>query len=362
MAKSKKIITGIVFIVTIAVTAVLILFIMKGNKASKKGGFPGGFPGGAGAGFGGAAAISVRTVVAENTSLNDFVTTNGEIETQTAIEVFPQIGGKVVQMKVTLGSHVEKGDVIGYIDPSEPGSYYAQSPIVAPISGSILSSPAKTGQKVNASSVITKIGDIENLQISAKIPERYVAELKIGQKAEIRLEAYPDAVFIASVVRISPVVDAATRTKEIILNFDKADPRINAGMFAKVKLYTTVYSGHIAIRQDSLINNSDEYYLYVVNEDGETVTKRQVTLGKNVDGFYQILDGVKVGESVVIEGMLSLYEGAKIKDVDKVVPEEKAEAPKFGGGDFPKDGNMPPKDGNNNEKSEKGKKSKKGGN
>ena len=258
----------------------------------------------------------VRTVVANEVILQDYVMTSGDIQTQTSIEVFPSIGGTIVQMNVSLGSPVKKGDVIGYIDPSEPGSYYAKSPITCPISGSILTAPAKPGQKVQASSVITKIGDIENLQISAKIPERYVAELAVGQKAEIKLEAYPDVSFSASVVRISPVVDSATRTKEIILNFDKKDSRINAGMFAKVKLFTSAYKGTFAIGQDSIVSNSDKNYLFVVNDD-DTVSKREVTLGKNVDGYYQILSGIEFGETVVTEGMLTLYEGAKVRDIGK---------------------------------------------
>ncbi|MDD7610613.1 MAG: efflux RND transporter periplasmic adaptor subunit [Spirochaetales bacterium] len=258
----------------------------------------------------------VRTVVANEVILQDYVMTSGDIQTQTSIEVFPSIGGTIVQMNVSLGSPVKKGDVIGYIDPSEPGSYYAKSPITCPISGSILTAPAKPGQKVQASSVITKIGDIENLQISAKIPERYVSELSVGQKAEIKLEAYPDVSFSASVVRISPVVDSATRTKEIILNFDKKDSRINAGMFAKVKLFTSAYKGTFAIGQDSIVSNSDKNYLFVVNDD-DTVSKREVTLGKNVDGYYQILSGIEFGETVVTEGMLTLYEGAKVRDIGK---------------------------------------------
>ena len=257
-----------------------------------------------------------RTVVANEVILQDYVMTSGDIQTQTSIEVFPSIGGTIVQMNVSLGSQVKKGEVIGYIDPSEPGSYYAKSPITCPISGSILTAPAKPGQKVQASSVITKIGDIENLQISAKIPERYVAELAVGQKAEIKLEAYPDVSFSASVVRISPVVDSATRTKEIILNFDKKDSRINAGMFAKVKLFTSAYKGTFAIGQDSIVSNSDKNYLFVVNDD-DTVSKREVTLGKNVDGYYQILSGIEFGETVVTEGMLTLYEGAKVRDIGK---------------------------------------------
>lgn len=315
MANKKTITTWITIILVIAITAIGIVVVNK-SKDNKKGGMP--MMGGGGRYV--PSATSVRTVVAENSVLHDYVVTNGEIETQKSIEVFPSIGGKVVEMKVSLGSPVKAGDVIAYIDPSEPGSYYAKSPVTAPISGSIITSPVKTGQKVSMSSVITKIGDIENLQVTAKIPERYIGDLHIGQKAEVSLKAYPEDIFYASVVRISPVVDPASRTKEIILNFDKKYEKVNAGMFAKVKLFTLDYEGYPAIKQDAFVNNNDEYYLFVVKPDSK-VEKRKVVRGKNVDGYYQVLDGVKSGEVVVVEGMLTLYEGAEVKDISgNVVP------------------------------------------
>lgn len=309
MANKKTITTWIIIILVIAITAIGIVVVNK-SKDNKKGGMP--MMGGGGRYV--PSATSVRTVVAETSVLHDYVVTNGEIETQKSIEVFPSIGGKVVEMKVSLGSPVKAGDVIAYIDPSEPGSYYAKSPVTAPISGSIITSPVKTGQKVSMSSVITKIGDIENLQVTAKIPERYIGDLHIGQKAEVSLKAYPEDIFYASVVRISPVVDPASRTKEIILNFDKKYEKVNAGMFAKVKLFTLDYEGYPAIKQDAFVNNNDEYYLFVVKPDSK-VEKRKVVRGKNVDGYYQVLDGVKPGEVVVVEGMLTLYEGAEVKDI-----------------------------------------------
>lgn len=309
MANKKTITTWVIIILVIAITAIGIVVVNK-SKDNKKGGMP--MMGGGGRYV--PSATSVRTVVAENSVLHDYVVTNGEIETQKSIEVFPSIGGKVVEMKVSLGSPVKAGDVIAYIDPSEPGSYYAKSPVTAPISGSIITSPVKTGQKVSMSSVITKIGDIENLQVTAKIPERYIGDLHIGQKAEVSLKAYPEDIFYASVVRISPVVDPASRTKEIILNFDKKYEKVNAGMFAKVKLFTLDYEGYPAIKQDAFVNNNDEYYLFVVKPDSK-VEKRKVVRGKNVDGYYQVLEGVEPGEVVVVEGMLTLYEGAEVKDI-----------------------------------------------
>ena len=323
--------TVIVLILLIAVTAGAVFFINKSGK--KKGQMPGGFGGGFGRGQ--QTATAVRTVVAKNQTITDFVFTNGEIETQKSIEVFPSIGGRVVEMKVSLGSQVKAGDIIAYIDPSEPGSYYAKSPVTAPIDGSIITSPVKIGQKVSANSVITKIGDINNLQITAKVPERYVADLAIGQKAEITLQAYGEEKFMASIVRVSPVVDPSTRTKEIILNFDKRYDKVNAGMFARVKLFTVNYGGYPVIQQDAFVENSDEYYLYIVKDDS-TVTKRKATRGKNIDGYYQVIEGLNEGEVVVIEGMLSLYEGAKVRDISGNVEFVEAAPPAGDGkGGFP---------------------------
>ena len=314
MSRKRFSTTAIIVIVLLAVTAGGVFLINSSAKKKKAAaGCAGGF-GGFGGGRGPQTATAVRTTVAKNQTITDFVYTNGEIETQKSIEVFPSIGGKVVEMHVSLGSSVKQGDVIAYIDPSEPGSYYAKSPVIAPIDGSIITSPVKIGQKVSMSSVITKIGDINNLQITAKVPERYVADIAIGQKAEITLQAYGEEKFIASVVRISPVVDPSTRTKEIILNFDKHYDKVNAGMFARVKLFTLDYGGYPVIAQDSFVENSDEYYLYIVKEDS-TVTKRKVVRGKNIDGYYQVIDGLAAGEVVVLEGMLSLYEGAKVRDI-----------------------------------------------
>ncbi len=332
----KSWITTIVVLVLICGTAFASVAIVKKAKDKKAAAGAGGW----GRGPGGA-ATAVSSVKAEASVLKDFVITNGEVETQVSVDVFPSIGGKVVQINVSLGSSVKKGDVIAYIDPSEAGSYYVNSPVTAPISGSILTSTVKVGQKVNASSVIAKIGDISNLQVTAKVPERYVAYLQEGQKAQITFQAYGDEIFEASVYRISPVVDPATRTKEIILHFDQNYPQINAGMFAKVKLFTVDYSGYPAIQQDALTENGDEYYLYIIKDDS-TVTKRKVLRGKNVDGYVQIIDGLSAGEVVVTEGMLTLYEGAKVRDISGNVEfKEEAPAAPAGGPDAP-GGAFPP--------------------
>ena len=293
----------------IAASAAVIFFAYKGASVKA--------PGAAGSGgrrSGAGSAVSVKTMVAKVTTLHGYIATNGEIESQNSVSAFPDMGGKVMSTSIMLGSEVKKGQVIAYVDPSEPGTTFRSSPVYAPISGSVISRPLENGTKVSTSTAVAIIGDIKNLQVSANVPERYIAVLKKGLKAIVNVEAYPGVNFPATVSRVSPVVDSASRTKEIILLFDRRDSRINAGMFAKVTLYTEDYKDAVVMPSDAVVQNGENYFAYVVNEDSK-VSKRKITLGNAVDGLVQILEGVKPEEIIVIQGQTSLADGSLVKDI-----------------------------------------------
>ncbi len=313
--KKRKIsiVAAVVALVFIAAT-VGVFFYAKASKAKGGKGF-GGFPGAGGAQD---SVVTVRTVPAELGTLHDYVNTNGEIQPRSSIAVFPDISGKIVDVLVSLGSTVRRGQSIVEIDPSSPGAQYRHSMVVAPISGTITSAPLKAGTTVSISTAITVIGDVTNLQVTASVPERYVAALKTGLKADIVLEAYPSETFTATVTRVSPLVDATSRTKEIILEFDKRDSRINAGMFAKVKLWTLDYSGAVTIPSNAIVEKSGRQCVYVIN-DGKAEL-RPIETGNSVDDYIQLVSGVEVGDKIVVEGMRVLSEGASVKDLSDPEP------------------------------------------
>lgn len=299
MKKSKLII-----LLAVVVTALVIVYSIGASKKKKS----------AKARNRGASTYTVKTKEVGVQTLNDYVNVNGEISSTSSVAVYPGIGGRVVSVRVTLGQYVSQGDLIAQVDPSEPGANYALSPIYAPISGSIISSPIQLGTKVTTASVITTVGNISSLQIKSKIPERYVAALKPGLKAEVTLEAYTGEVFPATVNYVSPVIDTATRTKEVVLSFNARDAKINAGMFGKVKLYTLDYDGEVVIPTDAIVIKNDKPHIFVL-KDEKTVEQREVVQGKTVDGLVQILSGVKAGERVVIEGENVLSDGAVVHDI-----------------------------------------------
>jgi len=296
----------IVIISAVALTVLCIIFCLTiGRNDSKQQG---------GRSRGGNTVFSVITQTVQKEVLHGYVIANGEIESQNSVNVYPDVSGKVIETNVMLGSSVKRGDIIAYVDPSAPGQYYKKSPVYAPISGSIISTPLKNGTTVSTNTTIAIVGDISNLQVTADIPERYVAVLKEGLKAEISVEAYPGVVFEATVSRVSPVVDTTSRTKEVVLHFNTRDERVNAGMFGKVKLYTQDYKDQVVMPSDALVQLNDENYAYVVKEDS-TVERRKVVTGKSVDGKIQITEGISEGEKVVIQGQTSLNDGSKIRDI-----------------------------------------------
>ena len=85
-------------------------------------------------------------------------------------------------------------------------------------------------------------------------------------------------------------------------------------MFAKVKLYTDVYDGAVVIPSDAVIEKSNKKYIYIVNSDN-TVSQREVSVGKTVDNVVQLLSGVNAGEKMVVEGMRVLGDGSAVKDI-----------------------------------------------
>lgn len=294
-----------VIIITIAATAVAVYQISYGKKNAAPAG-----------GRGGGTVVPVKTQKLQVETLHGYISTNGEVESRNSVSVFPDVSGKIISTRVMLGSTVRKGEIIAYVDPNVPGEYYRQSPVYAPISGSIITKPLENGTTVNTNTAIAIIGDINNLQVTASVPERFVSVLKTGLKAHVSVEAYPDVVFPAKVSRVSPVVDSKSRTKDIVLLFDERDSRVNAGMFAKVVLFTEDYAGEIVMPLNSLVQNGDKYYAFTVNGDS-TVTKREVTIGKAVDGIVQITSGLVAGERVVVQGQTSLADGSKIQDLSQ---------------------------------------------
>ena len=264
--------------------------------------------------------FAVITQKASVSTVQHYIDINAEVECKTNVEIYPEISGKVVQLDVEVGDKVEKNQVIAYIDPSKPGFNYAKSPVKSTISGTVTKIISRVGASVAIGTGIVTVGDVDNLVLYADIPERDIGELKENLFADVFFPAYPEEAFKAHIVRISPVVDPDSRSKEIELSFERKDSRINSGMFPKVRLYTTVYSGRIVVPDDSIVTRAGQDYVYVAKKDdaGADIASRvPIKSIITVDGRTVISEGLVAGDEIVVDGMDALIDGAKINIMRK---------------------------------------------
>jgi multidrug efflux pump subunit AcrA (membrane-fusion protein) len=257
--------------------------------------------------------FSVKTENAEKRTLYAFLELNGDIVSAQEADAFPDVPGKLVRVNVALGSPVYQGEVIAEVDPSKPGASYMNSPVYAPISGTVSKIPLSVGSTVDTGTSVAAISVINNLEITARVPEREIAGLRTGLKAEVTLQAYPGERFSATVSHVSPVLDSASRSKLITLTFDRNDSRINAGMFARIKINTRTYDHVLTVPAEALVNKRGEIAVYILQNtmtDLPYVEKRGVETGVTLNGWTEIRSGLDEGEAVVVQGQ-QLFNGGE---------------------------------------------------
>jgi multidrug efflux pump subunit AcrA (membrane-fusion protein) len=263
---------------------------------------------------------SVKSVDAVKQTLNAYLDVNGDIVSAQQADVFPDVSGKLISVRAALGAYVRKGEVIAEVDPSRPGATYMNSPVYAPISGIVCKTPLPSGTTVSANTSITAISVNENLEISARIPEREIAGLTTGLKAEVSLQAYPGETFSATVTRVSPILDSVSRTKLITLKFDRDDSRINAGMFARIRINTRSYHNVITVPAEAVTNIRGVDTVYVIqNQTGiPTAVKREVSRGVTLQGWTEIKSGLGEKETVIVQGQQLLSGGESLRIISQL--------------------------------------------
>jgi multidrug efflux pump subunit AcrA (membrane-fusion protein) len=259
--------------------------------------------------------FSVKTENAERRTLRSFLEVNGDIVSGQEADVFPDVSGKIIRVNAALGSPVRRGDLIAEVDPSKPGAAYMNSPVYAPISGTVSRTPLSVGSTVDTGTSVAAISALNNLEITVRIPERDIAGLKTGLTAEVTVQAYPGERFSAAVSRVSPVLDSASRSKLITLTFDRNDSRINAGMFGRIKINTGTYDNALTVPAEALVQKRGETAVYVLRDaaDFPRAEKRGVETGVTLEGWTEIRSGLDEGEAVVVQGQQLLSGGEAVR-------------------------------------------------
>jgi multidrug efflux pump subunit AcrA (membrane-fusion protein) len=256
-------------------------------------------------------AVSVKIAEAERRSLRRRLVVNGDVRSVQQVEVFPEASGKLAAVRVVLGDSVRQGEIVAEVDPSRPGVEFMRSPVRAPISGTVSSTPLSVGTTVSAGDNIMTISLADKLEVMTLIPEGDIGALALGLKANVSLRAFPGETFPATVTNIAPALDPVSRTKMITLSFDRPDSRINAGMFARITVNTGNYDNIIVVPAEAVIDRFGVKSAYVLKDNRAEL--RELSTGVTIDRLTEIKAGILPGETVIVQGQQFISDGSAVR-------------------------------------------------
>jgi membrane fusion protein (multidrug efflux system) len=182
--------------------------------------------------------------------------------------------------------------------------------IVAPISGVITERMVNVGQLVQLNEAVFRLVDFDSLVAPVFIPEKYLASLRVGQRALVRPRGLGSDVFDGGIVRISPIVDSQSGTVKVTVGLDSR-ARLRPGMFANVQIVLDTHADTVVLSKKALVFEDELPHVFVVT-DG-TAEKRRLELGYQDAQRVEATSGVEPGESVVLVGQSALKEGSAVE-------------------------------------------------
>lgn len=264
---------------------------------------------------------AVNTIKAAQGQIQDYIELNGDVITAGTVDVFAETAGELTALNIEVGDTVEAGEIIAEVDPSKPGMKFVASPVKSTISGTVVEVPVNLGATIAPSIAIAKISKTSERRIRTFVSEKYISKIRLGLYAKLGFAAYPENEFWAQVNEISPVVDPQSRTLEVKLKLLSQDRRIKPGMFTEIKIITEAKENAVKLPVDCLISRYGEHFVYVVKEDN-SVEKRVIVPGIQIDNKVEIIEGLEAGETVVFQGQSLLSDGSKVKIMSEIPPLE----------------------------------------
>lgn len=343
----------------IVVMALLAAACSGGDESA--GGAPGGAAGG---GPGGPPrGLPVDVVEARRDTVVDAINATGEIEAVQAIELRPEISGRLVQILAREGTEVRSGTPLFKIDDAELVSQVARleaerdlarqalartreliernassqadleqaeanfrsseaqlqlqqtrlerTVVRAPFGGVVGERFVSVGDYVTSSNALTTLQTVDPQRASFQVPEKFSQKLALGQQITFRVASFQDRSFEGTVDFVDPRVRLPGRTitvKAVVSNPDRA---LKPGMFLEARLATDVRPDAVVVPEDAILPLEGTDFVWIVGSEG-AAERIEVTLGVRTPGWVEVLAGLEAGAQVVVGGIERLAPGTPL--------------------------------------------------
>ncbi len=318
--------------------------------------------GGGGPGGGGFPPMPVEVAEALRDTVVEAISATGQIEAVQAIELRPEVDGRIVEIVIREGAEVARGAPLIRIDDAELKQQAAaaeaerdlarqalqrtrllleqnasssadleraeatsrsaearyellrlrldRAVVRAPFAGVVGQRFVSLGDYVTSATPLLALQTFHPQRAVFQVPERHAEQLRRGQTVRFRVAALPGREFTGVVDFVDPVVDPTSRQITVKAEVPNAGRLLQAGMFLDVRLATEVRPQAVVVPEEAAVPVAGSVHIWVA-VDGKA-TRREVELGVRTPGFVEVRRGIAAGEQVVVGGQARLAEGAPV--------------------------------------------------
>jgi membrane fusion protein (multidrug efflux system) len=308
------------------------------------------------------ASMQVKAVAAKVAPAIDEANAVGTLRADEAINIRPEIAGRIVAMPFKEGESVKKGARLAVLESAElraivsssgaqakldeqrlersedlfkkgfisqqaldesrsnlarskaklaeDTARLARTEVHAPFPGVVGLRQVSEGAFVAAGTDIARLEKIDQLKLDFRVPETFLGKIRAGQSVRIQVDAYAGDAFSGVVYAIEPGVDEQSRTVLARARVANPDLKLRPGMFARVQLQLAVREKAVWIPEQAIVPRGQDAYVFRVNAGKAELVL--VRTGMRKVGEVEILKGLAGGDLVVTEGTQRLGPGSAV--------------------------------------------------
>jgi len=191
--------------------------------------------------------------------------------------------------------------------------------IRAPFAGVVTDVKISPKERIDPGRELFTLVDISRIKVKAKVLESEVGKVVTGREVDLRFSAFPGRSFRGRIEAVSPIISAEDKTCGVYVTMDNPSEEIKPGMHAEVEFPTEIFAGRLLVPQQAILVRGGRKLVFVV--EGDTAKWRYIEVGLENERFAEALPGkepgwgVSAGDSVIVEGHITLAHDTKVSIV-----------------------------------------------
>jgi Cu(I)/Ag(I) efflux system membrane fusion protein len=182
----------------------------------------------------------------------------------------------------------------------------------APFDGYVMELGARQGAEVQPGTMLFQLADLNNVWVTAEVPETQAAWLKPGDRAEVEVPALPGERFEGQVDYLYPELTQATRTLKVRVVVKNPHRHLRPGMFAATHFRSMTQDPALTVPSEAVIKTGTRSFVIVADDDTHFRPAR-VRVGAEQGGRSEILEGLALGQNVVASGQFLIDSEANLR-------------------------------------------------